>query len=179
MNDPKVSQQGADRPGSWEAHEKFLRALLHVIAGIIAALTVIITAAIQGLGTSTASSTKLSALYTIIFSEATAYSAGILFFATLSAVVLQILRSINRNYKKCCCLPNVAYSIIALVIIIVCVLLPSFTVTKVAVCGSVALSMPSAKWNDAQQKINDLPPWWLPMTCDKNIAHWFAEVGTI
>ncbi|MFO1112850.1 MAG: hypothetical protein U1E38_02375 [Rhodospirillales bacterium] len=179
MNDAETANQGAGRSGSWEAHEKFLRALLHVIAGIIAALTVIIAAVLQSLGTSTGSSAKISALYTIIFSEATAYSAGVLFLATVTAVVIQVLRSLNRNYKKFCCLPNLIYSVIALSIMTVVVLLPTFTVTKVAVCGAAALSTPSSKWNkdDANKKVEELLPHWLRVNCNENIGRWFAEAG--
>lgn len=117
-----------------EANEKFLRALLHVIAGIIAALTIIVAAVIQALSTSAAGTTASSRIYTIVFSELLLWLSVTILLSTISAFIVQILRYRNRNNKRKC-----RFAELSSLVIVILIFIPSLVITSVACCGSAYL----------------------------------------
>ena len=163
------------------AHEKFLRAVLHVMAGMFVASAVLLAAIIGGIGASLPTVSTDAALYVSIFSELMVWLALVLLLGAVAALIIQVLRLCNKRDRR---VNGRTGSAIAAVVAILLVFVPSYLATETAVCGAVALA---AKHPPRLDKDNTPPetngtevidsttvvPSWVPVWCASEMGNWF------
>ena len=165
---------------SSDKHEKFLRVILHVMAGMFVASTVLLAAIIGGFGSGLSSTRKAeAALYTQVFSDLMMWLALLLLVGAIASLIIQGLRLSNKldllSERTC--------SIIAVVVVIVTVFIPSYLATETAVCGAAALAMKNPPQIDSQgtapkiagSEIAESAPFLrvVPVSCTSETHKWF------